>query len=82
MPGLTPFATERRLSTAAVDLYGLLSNMERFQRHQAARPELFNELFGPTSACVKDGAVITIAGSLATSHDNHDHRPAAPRVSR
>ena len=63
---------------AAVDLYGLLSNMERFQRHQAARPELFNELFGPIdSACVKDGAVITIAGSSATSHDNHDH--AAPR---
>lgn len=62
----------------AVDLYGSLDDMERFQRHQANRPSYFNELFGPVDgASVKDGTRITISGSLALSHDNHDH--ASPR---
>jgi hypothetical protein len=62
----------------AVDLYGSLGDMERFQRHQAKRPTYFNELFGPIdSACVKDGSPTTISGSLALQHDNHVH--GAPR---
>jgi hypothetical protein len=63
---------------SAVDLYGALEDMERFQRHQAKRPTYFNELFGPIdSACVKDGSPATISGELAIQHDNHVH--AAPR---
>jgi hypothetical protein len=63
---------------AAVDLYGSMEDMERYQRHQASRPSYFNELFGPIDgACVKDGERITISGSLAEQHDNHDH--VAPR---
>jgi hypothetical protein len=63
---------------SAVDLYGVLSDMESFQRHQATRPSYFNELFGPIDgACVKDGQRITISGGLAVEHDNHVH--TAPR---
>lgn len=58
----------------AVDLYGALGDMERFQRRQAARPELFNEVFGPDdNACVKDGTRITITGTLESGHNDHDH---------
>lgn len=63
---------------SAVDLYGTWPAMVRFQAHQAERPELFNELFGPEDGeCVKDGVRITISGALAEEHDNHDH--CAPR---
>jgi hypothetical protein len=63
---------------SAVDLYGPLEGMRRFQRHQAKRPSYFNELFGPVDgACAKDGQRITISGALAEQHDNHVH--AAPR---
>jgi hypothetical protein len=65
---------------SAVDLYGAVDDMERFQRHQSRRPSYFNELFGPIDgACVKDGARITISGELALEHDNHVH--AGPRSS-
>jgi hypothetical protein len=64
----------------AVDLYGLEADMDRFQKHQAKRPSYFHELFGPIdSACVKEGAVITITGELAIQHDNHVHAAPLPR---
>jgi len=63
---------------AAVDLYGLVADMGKFQRRQAKRPSYFNELFGPIdSACAKDGSPTTISGALALQHDNHVH--VAPR---
>lgn len=59
---------------SAVDLYGSLEDMERFQRRQAARPSYFNELFGPIDgACAKDGERISISGALAEQHSNHVH---------
>jgi hypothetical protein len=63
---------------AAVDLYGQFSDMDRFQRHQAKRPNYWNELFGPVDTrCAKNGALTTIYPPLSTQHDNHVH--AAPR---
>lgn len=63
----------------AVDLAGTPENMRKFQRHitrDAESRKRFREVFGPVnSACVKNGALISIGEgtALETAHDNHVH---------
>lgn len=59
----------------AVDMAADTDTMIEWQHDELNRGEDLLELFGPENgACAKNGARITISGTLASAHDNHDHR--------